>query len=610
MTNVPHPPGSEEAPSGPDDPGDGQADGRSRPLSRPGWGRRDVETVEPEEIVVDATRRYVLDSVCPWDVVGDVQVGRQIGGPTITTVEGPPDDDGLAEFPAGEEGIVVAFETRFPPGPPGPPGPPSGNTEVRFLRADAPESVRSGQRFAVWAELPCAPAGLGWREAALRPLQVAATGTPVSIDLHVTGGLKVLSDTTCTVTIFPGRDSDPVRFELEADAAGPATITLRAFALPSDYLGQLRLSIPVNDAVAGRHQSVESPPLIVGASPTRSATLEVDLDPQRQLLSFQLRGPGDIGVQRRVTVTLTQAIEDIAKGLQDQLDQIAKGSGLSPKAVEALLRGIGADMWDRLLPPTVKDVLLRNLPHLDAVVFVGADDPIPWELLLPVVSGSTHSFLADQLLVMRWAFDAPSPKLQVGSGAIRYVLPESAPPAALAEIVQLEALLGKGRRIGTLDALLDELTDAAFGLLHFAAHNFVAGSQPASAWVKLDQPFRQGMLGADRANAFSKAAPLVFMNACNSGAASPLWVGSTGWAGRFLAAGAGAFVGSLWQVRDGPAKEFATSFYTQMRGGKTLGEAFQTARRHVGKDGDPTRLGYTLFGNAAATLALQSGEPS
>jgi len=116
------------------------------------------------------------------------------------------------------------------------------------------------------------------------------------------------------------------------------------------------------------------------------------------------------------------------------------------------------------------------------------------------------------------------------------------------------------------------------------------------------------MLGADRANAFAATAPLVFMNACNSSAGSPLWVGSTGWAGRFLAAGAGAFLGSLWQVRDGPAKDFAAAFYGQLRAGQTLGTAFQSARRDVAKDGDPTRLGYTLFGNVAATLAAGSGD--
>jgi CHAT domain-containing protein len=142
-----------------------------------------------------------------------------------------------------------------------------------------------------------------------------------------------------------------------------------------------------------------------------------------------------------------------------------------------------------------------------------------------------------------------------------------------------------------------------FGLLHFAAHNIVASDLPASAYVKLDEPFQQSMLGPHLTSIFQKTAPLVFMNACNSGSASPLWVGSTGWAGRFLMAGASAFVGSLWQVRDGPALDFSTTFYRELKSGKTLGAAFQNARQQVNKPGDPTRLGYTMFGNPNATLA-------
>jgi hypothetical protein len=579
-----------------------------KPLSRPGWDRRGVETVIPDEIVIDTTSRVDVVPVAPWDVVGDVHLPRRFRLPDANsrdtgTVE-------FHEFTGNDDGVMTfefdlldsaAFDLAHEA--------PETRIESRSLRADAPESVQPGQRFVISAQLLCASAAAAGGGVDLRPFTVPDTGRTVTIDLHVSGGLQVLSDATGTVTVLPGKDSDPVRFELQAGGPGPAGVTLRVFALPADYVGQLQLSLPVTGAAPGGHRTVDSGVLQVGTSSERTATLEVDADPRQGVLSFRLRGPGEIGVQRPVVVPLAAAVEEIALGLQRKLDQIAKGTGLSPKAVEALLRGTGADMWQRLLPTAVKDLLVRNLQHLDALVFIGADDPIPWELLLPVIPGQTSAFLADQLLMTRWAFDASSPKLSVGSGEIRYVLPDSAPPAALAEIVQLEALLGQGKRVTTLDALLDELTDAAFGLLHFAAHNIVASDMPASAWVKLDQPFQQGMLGADRANAFGKSAPLVFMNACNSGAGSPLWVGSTGWAGRFLAAGAGAFLGSLWQVRDGPAKDFAAAFYGELCAGKSLGMAFQSARRDVGKDGDPTRLGYTLFGNAAATLALQRGDP-
>ena len=590
MTAGPATPGADDEPTTPDDPPP-QPEKR---LNKPAWDRREVEEVLPEDIVSDATHRQIeVAVVAPWDI-GDVLLARQVGLPTLTVFGHEPAESLDLTFLDDEVEQLLRAEEQRP--------------ETRSLHADAPESVRPGQRFAIAVELPCVALNPDGANAELRPFLVPPSGRTVRIDLHATGGLKVLTDPTCSLTVYPGKDSDPARFELEAGNAGPASVTLRAFADPSEYLGQLRLDLPVSDAATGVHHAVETGPIPLGNAPQRSATLEVDFDPTKPALSFRLRGPGEIGVQRPVVVPLTEALEDIASGLQRKLDQVAKGTGLSPKAVEALLRGTGSDLWQRLLPDSVKDLLLRNLSSLDSLVIIGADDPIPWELLFPVTPGQAQTFLSDQLLVSRWAFGASAPRLELGAGAARYVLPDSAPPAALAEIVQIEALLGAGKRIGTLDALLDELDAATFGLLHFAAHNIVASDLPASAWVKLDQPFQQGMLGADRTNAFGKVAPLVFMNACNSGAASPLWVGSTGWAGRFLAAGAGAFIGSLWQVRDGPARDFAASFYGDVKAGKTIGAAFQEARRHVGKNGDPTRLGYTLFGNTAATLVAHKGD--
>jgi|GEM_PF-2216448 Uncharacterized protein conserved in bacteria len=581
-----------------------------RPLSRTGWHQREVETVVPDDLVLDVTHRVAVAPIVSWDTVDDVRLPRRFRLPDAQS----DDEDPVAfqEYPRDDYGAVddrAMFESnlREPDAPFLARDAADAPLESRSLHVELPESVRPGQRFALSAQLRCVPAAMQ-DEVDLRPFSVPDAGRRVTIDLHVSGELQVLSDATCTLDVLPGRESDPVRFELRAGAPGPASVTLRVFALPADYLGQLRLALPVADAARGEHRAADSDVLRVGAPAERTATLEVDVDAQGRRLSFRLRGPGEIGVQRPVFVSLDSAVEQVALGLQRKLDQVAKGNGLSPKAVETLLRGTGADMWNRLLPGSVKDLLLRNLQHLDALVFVGADDPIPWELLLPATAGWSGEFLADQVLVTRWAFDAASPKRSIGSGATCYVLPDVAPPAAEEEIQQLEALLGQGKRVRTLDALLSELESAAFGLLHFAAHNIVASDLPASAWVKLDQPFQQGMLGADRANAFAATAPLVFMNACNSSAGSPLWVGSTGWAGRFLAAGAGAFLGSLWQVRDGPAKDFAAAFYAQLCTGQTLGAAFQAARRDVAKGGDPTRLGYTLFGNAAATLAAVKGD--
>jgi CHAT domain-containing protein len=87
------------------------------------------------------------------------------------------------------------------------------------------------------------------------------------------------------------------------------------------------------------------------------------------------------------------------------------------------------------------------------------------------------------------------------------------------------------------------------------------------------------------------------MNACRSAGSGERYTELTSWASRFIKAGAGAFVGSLWEVRDGVAREFAQEFYDSLTKPRpdgtrcTLAEALQTARQAArGDPSDPTWL--------------------
>ena len=80
-----------------------------------------------------------------------------------------------------------------------------------------------------------------------------------------------------------------------------------------------------------------------------------------------------------------------------------------------------------------------------------------------------------------------------------------------------------------------------------------------------------------------------------------------GWAGQFMAAGAGAFIGTLWAVRSASALDFAESFYDALLKGQALGPASTTARRAVAADAsDPTWLAYTVYGAPSAKASIQA----
>ncbi len=99
------------------------------------------------------------------------------------------------------------------------------------------------------------------------------------------------------------------------------------------------------------------------------------------------------------------------------------------------------------------------------------------------------------------------------------------------------------------------------------------------------------------------SAPTVFINACRSAGANPSYQHLDGWASKFLDAGAAAFIGSLWAVRDTTARDFAAELYGQLQTGVTLGDAVMRARRAAADEpGDPTWLAYAVYGDPRAAL--------
>ena len=206
--------------AGPVEPGAGGGGGEDdfprppeRPLPRDKWDRRDREDVVPEDMVQDVEVFDADGQPVPFPPPRANQLTRQVGEPGLTSYTMDAAFDHDPEIAQALKGLAESAAAR---------------PESRFLRAEAPESVRPGQRFAISVRLPCVAAD-GGISAALRPFLVPKGGRSIAIDLGVTGGLKVLSDTTVTIIVLPGEDSDWARFELSAQEPGPAKVVLRAW---------------------------------------------------------------------------------------------------------------------------------------------------------------------------------------------------------------------------------------------------------------------------------------------------------------------------------------------------------------------------------------------
>lgn len=493
----------------------------------------------------------------------------------------PPGGHGYGEAPA------------YPPPAPTP----------RYLKGHCPQTVRAGEPFSVLASVVvAAPEGA----AALKSFDVGPHGRDVLLVLHAPG-LQVLGPQRQTVRVPPDGDSEPVMFELRADAPGPRKASITAWA-DGTYLGQLDVETTATRwAVLRRgHQDVTAE---IGTEPvTGAVSLVVRHDPRQNSYRFEFR---DEDNPEEVVSDLAYEPGRRVEHLVAGLDRLAKGrSGYSAAESRDYLVNAGAALWAELLPARLREQFWDRQHRIRQLTILAESDVVPWELLYPLDPGHDHGFLVEQFPVTRVVFGRrPARSLRLDPAW--FVLPGNSPPRASEEVTAMLNLfypsLGvSGARppvVYGLTPLLDLIKAGDFGLLHFACHNAFDPVDGSSILLDKRQFTPTQLTTAAIGQVLARTGPTVFINACRSAGASPSYHRLDSWARKFLDAGAAAFIGSLWAVRDSSARDFAAELYRLLRAGDSLGDAAMAARRAAAAEpGDPTWLAYAVYGDPRATL--------
>lgn len=500
--------------------------------------------------------------------------------------------------PPEEEPIKVRGEEGSEEPIPEPPQP------SRFLVARADESVKVGIPFTLMARIDTKNAatvagGIG----------VPATGgAPISGD--VSGKLKISifapgftsnDGTQRDIDVPPAGNSPWASFELVANKDGVQEIEVLAWR-NSVQVGGVTLTIGVGVGAVGAGQAQGN--MDMRDPEEGEFTLEISFDATTNQYRFQLRSDrGDTWPPMFSQALVDSAranYESVVKAMNIQARNVNK---LTPFAQEEWLKSMGKTLYTSLLPADLRQVLWDNQSNIKFLNILSPGEPMPWELLYLTDPGgaATGSFIADAATVTRWRY-GPPPGRQLKKGNPYFVLPQGSPAKAAEEVKYVQQKLGSGNIVATLDDLLRLLQAANFSLLHFASHNVTNPSATAGLYVPFqDGQFDMTFAGGWVSKQFVAQSPLVFMNACTTGGAAPLYTEMAGWADKFLGAGCAAFIGSLWEVRDTSALTFSETFYDQVTAGSTLSAAMRAARNELRKS-DPTYLAYTLYGNPLARL--------
>jgi DNA-binding beta-propeller fold protein YncE len=418
---------------------------------------------------------------------------------------------------------------------------------------------------------------------------------------------------TASLFVPPTGDSALVGFRLKALKDGPTQIYISAFH-GGTKVADLTLRVTVGTTAN------ETPP----GQPASSVIGNL-LNKPRDVVSLQLiyHKPSDTylfvwhdeeGWQPAAyTKKQFAELDKVIKKTKNEIEEIARlDYNTKSEAAKHKLRTRGIGLWEDLVPCKIRDRFYSRHDKIRRIIIYANEDLFPWEMLYPYRKEphfDCDQFLIELVEVCRWVHGSEPPTTIPVRRADFVVAVQAELDKADAEITKVIDLLKiwnaalQGKRIEDANELFQLFKQKIVSLLHFACHQ------------SFDQDIERIMVNNDPvtpqdfvdAQLLADAAPFIFMNACRSDRKVPGYTKMGGWANSFLSAGAGAFIGTLWEVRDETAKLFAETLYQELfhlEQQQTFGEALRRARLAVQKEapGDPTWLAYSFYGNSDARV--------
>jgi hypothetical protein len=184
---------------------------------------------------------------------------------------------------------------------------------------------------------------------------------------------------------------------------------------------------------------------------------------------------------------------------------------------------------------------------------------------------------------------------------------------AIAQMLAKEPLIHvrtlSGRQAST-GRVIDELSTRSCDVIHYAGHVRSGPSGAESVLVLSDDQVTASYLSSQLPS--DQPPEIVFINACSSAKPDPSAETEdrqaiegqriAAMAESFLTAGVRSYVGTLWDVADVAASQVATTFYSELLHGASVGEALRRARGRVARYGASAWGAYLLYGRPNETV--------
>jgi chaperonin GroEL len=421
---------------------------------------------------------------------------------------------------------------------------------------------------------------------------------------------KVIGSREVRIPVPRTGDGPERVFVLRANAPGDAEIRVDVH-LGVEHLGTLRFK--VNAIVHGRPGEPQAGTidmrqvqLTPGLVKVQLISVNSDRKNEKEEHLIQLVAGGTFFDSYHLNVDESK-LNNALVNITAQLNAMVEGTALGSLGSQRLaLRGIGRNLFD-LLPPAFLDEFAQRTADAESLGIVG-ESAFPWELM----ADSEHpGFLSERLRVSRWfhGYDQVS-LIQVRKAIFAY---SEGLPRARTEVDTIGELVHPGRApqyVAESEELCERLEAGDFDLFHFAGHSTSKDpSAPGALELSSQDAFSLNHMGNVAGQSMRRFRPVIFLNACGSADTGGGRTLFDSWAEAFIRRGAGAFIGSLWNIRSSIANKFGEEVYRAVQAGeaRTLGQAVDLARKRSVRDpADPTRLAYALYGKDDAEISLGS----
>ena len=464
---------------------------------------------------------------------------------------------------------------------------------------------------------------------------------PVRVSLQAPG-FTVLGLPVQPVAIPLDADSAPVVFDLRPEKVGHTSLTFD-FWQGSELAGTVAVAVEVTAyEVAEGAEPRPGHPLAFQqevAHPDMVLHIAVEESPAALVFSLIRDGgawwktfpPVRIALPPEAyTAELYRSIASLVDAMDPVVNAVlGKRLRIPPEDVDRSLRKLGQNLWKSLIPDELKALYAAERgAWADKTLLIFSDEPhLPWELVWPYDEEGRwrdETPWCCTLNLTRWlrkdargnGNETPPGRLQLGSLAVlapSYSLLPNLPGAQMEQDVMLGLVVQHGLRDASpaqpaWSAVMDLLEGGNYDWIHAAAHgNFYAQAPDTDSalWLEQDRALTPDVIVGPEIEAhLRRRRPGFFFNACQVGRQSWTLTRIGGWANRLISAGAGLFVGPLWEVSDGGALTFASTFYRALFDGETVAKAARQGRVAARAAGDPTWLAYSVYAHPNARVVV------